>query len=519
MRVLIRLPVLVILMGLSGVAMLVPAVFAQITGDAGLARIFSASAGLVMVGAVLMGLAFAGRGDRSTRDSLLSVVVTFAALPLVLALPWVLSVPDTGWFNAWWEMVSSLTTTGATLYSADLIAPPLHLWRALVGWLGGLFVLSAAVAILAPLRLGGFEIMDTPDPRPNAAARRPHLEPQGRPHPPNHRLGRAVVMVLPVYGGLTLALWVGLSLAGDTSFVALCRAMGTLSTSGIAPAMAPVTSGIVGEVLIALFLIPALSRRFWPGSVRLRASERLRDDPELRLAAGLVLLTACALFLRHFWAAIDGGTGTAILSALRAFWGGLFNAISFLTTTGWNSIEWQGMRAWSGLTAPGLVLAGLAMMGGGVATTAGGVKLLRVYALSRHGARELERVTHPNSVGGGGEMARRLAGPGAYLAFIFFMLFALTLAVVIAAVSIHPLEFETATVLSIAVLTNTGPLAGTIPLIPATDGTAGMASAPWQGWSGLPVMTKAVLAAAMIIGRVETLAVLALMSPEFWRRR
>ena len=196
----------------------------------------------------------------------------------------------------------------------------------------------------------------------------------------------------------------------------------------------------------------------------------------------------------------------------------LFNALSYLTTTGWNSADWQGARAWSGLAAPGLILAGLAMMGGGVATTAGGVKLLRVWALARHGEREMERIVHPTSVSGGGRIARRLRREGAYLAFIFFMLFAISIAVVVTLVSIHQVEFETATILSIAALTNTGPLAGAMPLTPTFEGTAGIASAPWEGWSGLPNFTKGVLAGAMIVGRIETLAILALFSPEFWRR-
>ncbi|MFN4102601.1 MAG: TrkH family potassium uptake protein, partial [Pararhodobacter sp.] len=83
------------------------------------------------------------------------MLAVFVGLPLLLALPFAESLPDTGWFNAWWEMVSALTTTGASLYSADLLPAPLHLWRALVGWMGGFFILVAAVAILAPLRVGG----------------------------------------------------------------------------------------------------------------------------------------------------------------------------------------------------------------------------------------------------------------------------------------------------------------------------------------------------------------------------
>lgn len=98
------------------------------------------------------------------------------------------------------------------------------------------------------------------------------------------------------------------------------------------------------------------------------------------------------------------------------------------------------------------------------------------------------------------------------------MLFASSIAVTVMLLSLQQIEFDTATILSIAALTNTGPLAGAIPLTPTFQGSAGMAGAPWEGWAGLPGLTKAVLAAAMVVGRLETLAILALFSPEYWRR-
>nr|WP_318272797.1 potassium transporter TrkG [Paracoccus saliphilus] len=541
-RILQRLPLLVLLSGLVALMMLVPAAYASTTGHAAIARNFFYAALLILVFCGLIGLATqANPRPQRSRETLLTMLGVFGLLPLLLALPFAESLPDTGYFNAWWEMVSSLTTTGASLYSADLLPTPLHLWRAMSGWMGGFFILVAAIAILAPLHVGGFEIMSSPygrqeymqhlpgsaDPRRRIA----HLSDpafETRQSDAGVRLARAALAVGPLYLGLTLALWVGLLMLGDPSFLALTRAMGTLSTSGITPVIGPSSqaSGVAGEMLVFLFLIPALSRRFWPGGSQLRATESLREDPELQLAAGLVALVAALLFLRHFLGAIEVGSAgpeaPAMLrdlgNGLSALWGVTFNALSYLTTTGWNSVGWQGARAWSGLTAPGLILAGLAMMGGGIATTAGGVKLLRVYALARHGQREMERIIHPSSVSGGGRIARRLRREGAYLAFIFFMLFAMSIAAIVTLVSIHAIEFETATILSIAALTNTGPLAGAIPLTPAFEGSAGIASAPWEGWSGLPVFTKAVLAAAMILGRIETLAVLALFSPEFWRR-
>lgn len=542
MNALLRLPLFVLIAALTGLSMMIPAGYASVSDNDDLARIFFYFGLLVLVMAGLIGLATAANPHRARpRDTLLTMLAVLAGMPLVMALPFAEAMPDTGLFNAWWEMTSALTTTGASLYSADLLPMPLHLWRAMAGWMGGFFILVAATAILAPLHIGGFEIMAQPYGRreqherlPRSADpldRNPHLSAPGfqtilvHPH---YRLMRSAVTVFPVYAGLTLALWLVLLVLGDPGLVALCRSMGTLSTSGISPVLGPpgTSSGLAGEVAVFLFLIPALSRRFWPGGGELRASDKLRDDPELQMAGGLVALVALSLFARHFIGSIEGiqapdGASEMLYdlrNGLAAFWGGLFNGLSYLTTTGWNSIDWQGARAWSGLASPGLILAGLAMMGGGVATTAGGVKLLRVYALARHGQREMERIIHPSSVAGGGHVARRLRREGAYLAFIFFMLFATSIAVVVALVSIQRLEIETATILSIAALTNTGPLASAIPLTPVFEGTAGVASAPWEGWSGLPVFTKAVLAGAMIVGRMETLAVLALFSPQFWRR-
>lgn len=540
MGLMLRLPLIVILAGVGALAMVVPGLYAHAMDQHKIGSIFLGCAGLFLLLAAITGLVTADEPDGPRPGGvLLTMLGTMAVLPAMLAVPFALSLPDTGYLNAWWEMVSCLTTTGASLYSAELLAEPLHLWRATVGWLGGLFMLVAAVALLAPLRVGGFEILASPYGRNERFARLPRsadvplaatqrITVGYRPEyaDPVYRMIRNGRLVLPVYAGLTMLMWVVLLILGEPGLVALTRAMGTLSTSGISPVNGPAGqgSGVAGEVVIFLFLIPALSRRFWPGGSELSTGDNWLEDPELRMAAGVVLLVSVVLFARHFVGAIDASPAGAVGlfesldSAVSAAWGGIFNGLSYLTTTGWNSLEWQGARNWSGLSSPGLMLAGLAMMGGGVATTAGGVKLLRVYALARHSERELERVVHMNSVAGGGLMARRLRREGAYLAFIFFMLFASSIAVVVMLISIQEIEFDSATILSIAALTNTGPLAGAIPLMPTFQGSAGMAGAPWEGWAGLPAVTKAILAGAMIVGRVETLAILALFSPHYWRR-
>jgi trk system potassium uptake protein TrkH len=133
------------------------------------------------------------------------------------------------------------------------------------------------------------------------------------------------------------------------------------------------------------------------------------------------------------------------------------------------------------------------------------VKLLRVYALYRHGERELERLIHPNSIAGSGQTARRLRREGAYVAWIFFMLFALSIAVIVAALALVGIAFEPALILTLSALTTTGPLAG----IASTDPIP---------LADLAVAAKAILGIAMIVGRLELLAILVLIAPDSWRR-
>lgn len=324
---------------------------------------------------------------------------------------------------------------------------------------------------------------------------------------PSVRLVRYTLALTPIYTALTIVLWVGLVIAGERPYIALCHAMSTLSTSGISPigGLYFAASQFWGELLIFCFFIFAFSRLTFSRGLMGEAEQGLRRDPEFRVAILLTLSVTGLLFSRHFIGATDGNTQNAVMAGWQALWGTLFTVTSFLTTTGFESHYWGGARDWSGLDSPGLFLIGLALMGGGVATTAGGVKLLRIYALYRHGEREQERLLHPSSVGGGGREARRIRRQGAYISWVFFMLFAISIAVVMVLLSLTGVQFETAMVLAVAALSTTGPLAAVAAETPIS-------------YAGIPDPAKFVLAAAMVLGRLETLAIIALFNPEIWRR-
>lgn len=498
-----RIPIYVLLMGGSAFAMLVPAIHAYLLRDYSVSRAFLYSALIILVLTAMIAVASAGnREGQPARDQLLTLLGAYVGLPLILAVPFSESVPDTPFTSAWWEMISSLTTTGATLYAPERLAPSLHLWRAMVGWMGGFFVLVTAVAILAPLNLGGFEVLRDVRPRSSESG----SDHWARQRTVSERLLAHAIDLLPAYLALTLALMIGLVMAGETPLVAACHAMSVLSTSGITPlsGLDEARSGVLGEGLLMVFMTLAISRRLIPTGRRHASPGTLAEDPELRMAVLLCTAVPALLFLRHWFGALSVDDVGDVRAAFGALWGTLFTVLSFLTTTGFESAHWTTARDWSGLETPGLLLAGLAVIGGGVATTAGGVKLLRVYAIFLHGEREVERLIHPHSIGGGGLLARRLRRQGARMAWIFFMLFALSIAVTMLALSLAGLNFVQSTAFAVAALSTTGPLAGVTAAEPLS-------------WAALDGPARTILAAAMVLGRLETLAIVALLNPEFWR--
>lgn len=500
----LKLPFMVILLGVAALPMFPVAVFAKLSRENHESRVFLYCGILLLILTVLIAIATDANRRRSVLKShLLALAGAYLILPAVLAVPFYEAVKNTSYMNSYFEMLSSFTTTGATLFDdPERLSRSVHLWRATVGWFGGLFVWIIAIAILAPLNLGGFEVTAR-----GGAGRTGHYFTQiAKGATPARRLAHHAGQLTPIYVGLTAALWVFLFLAGEEPFVAFCHAMSTLSTSGISPVggLSGGSGTLIVEGLIFIFLFFSISRLTFAPETQSDSLVRLSGDPEFRMGLVCALVVPLLLFLRHWSGAFEFDDQENLQAALTALWGAVFTVLSFLSTTGFESTVWAESRNWSGLETPVLVLMGLAVTGGGVATTAGGVKLLRVFALYKHGVREMQKLIHPNSIGGHGSDARHLRRQGAYMAWIFFMLFALSVAMVMLALSLTGLDFETSMVFTISALSTTGPLATVATEIPLS-------------YADLSEAAKLILGATMILGRLETLAIIALLNPDFWR--
>jgi trk system potassium uptake protein TrkH len=405
-------------------------------------------------------------------------------------------------------MVAALTTTGGSIYR-DLAEVPdaVHLWRGLVGWFGGFLTLMAAYVILAPRRLGGFEVMaagaETFDGR-SIDLRLPSASLESR-------LNRALRTILPVYLLMTAILGLALNTLHEPGLDSAVHAMSIISTSGISTTREGIAANpsFLAEVVAAVFLVLASTRLFYSRATQVGQRFRLRTDPEIRLMGALVGLVTFALFLRHWLAVlvIEEGVDVeqSLLEGVEAFWGAAFTSLSFLTTTGFHSTAWESARDWSGMANPGLVLLALCAIGGGAATTAGGVKLIRAFAMLGHAGRELQRIAKPHSVAGAGLGSRGLRREGAMIAWAFMMLFSLAFVVTILLLTLTGMEMTEALVAATAALSNTGPAYSMI----VEEG---------RTFALLASVHHVILAGAMLLGRIETLAAFVLLHPESWTR-
>ncbi len=494
------LPLFVYLLLTTTLLMFVPAAFAAFIGDTEAARVFAFSATVLLTVSITIAIAMVNRKPKPTgRLHLITLLMAYLILPLICALPFSNLTPSISISQAYFEMMSSFTTTGASMFDDPFqISATLHLWRSIVAWFGGLVILVAAIAIMEPLNLGGFEIRSSARGVGQKTRRQDAIG-------PSQRVLRVTSSITPLYFAATLILSLALVVLGDSAFVAICHSMAIVSTSGISPigGLEHSNSGLGGEAVILCFLMLALSHRFFNREKLVMESDRA-GDAELRIAILIALFCSTVLFVFHFVGLATEDTSFTFWRAFRAWWGGLFTTISFLTTTGFMSEQWGFAKAWADLESVGLILLVLTVLGGGIATTAGGIKLLRVYVLYKHGERELARLVHPSSVAGFGSDARHVRREGAYVTWMFVMLFVLSIAGISLALSLCGLGFESAFVLAIASLSNTGPLAGAF-------------GDQIESYSQLSDNARMYLDISMIIGRMEILAVVALLNTVQWR--
>jgi trk system potassium uptake protein TrkH len=440
---------------------------------------------LTLVSGMLMWL-FTRRhkGELSIRHGYLLVVAMWTAMPAVATLPLLLVIDGLSLTDAYFETMSGLTTTGATVLTGlDNLPPAVNLWRHELNWLGGMGIIVLAVAILPLLGVGGRQLFKakTPGPMKDSA-----LTP---------RMADTARNLWLVYLGITLACIAALKLAGMNWLDAVCHAFAAMGLGGFSTHDASVgffNSPAIEAVLIVFMLIAAMNFATHFLAWREKSLAIYRRDSEGLVMLSVVMASCMmiAAFLR--WQGVYPDFWTALRHAS-------FNLVSLATDCGFASVDFN---QWP-IFAPMWMLL-LSCVTASSGSTGGGIKMVRTMILFKQAGREFLQLLHPAVVNplkvGGSLIANNIVFSVLGFIFLYFM----SVATLTFLLLLSGLDFISAFSAIIACINNAGPGLGVV--------------GPASNFGVLTDFQTWVCTFAMLLGRLEVFTVLILFTPQFWRR-
>jgi trk system potassium uptake protein TrkH len=469
-----------ILLTTLGAVMLVPALVDLAAGGANWGG-FAVSALATLFCGTTMALATWGQSGRMTiREAFLLATLAWVALAAFAALPLYLSEAGLTYTDAFFESMSGITTTGATVVTGlEAKSPGFLLWRGLLQWLGGLGIIVMAVAVLPLLQVGGMQLF------------RVEAFEAGEKAVP--RAAQFSAFLTLIYVGFTALAAAAYSLAGMNGLDAAVHAMTTIATGGYSNYDASIghfDSTAIETICIAFMMVGSLPFLLYVKASQGRAMA-LWQDTQVR---GFLLFVAGFSLLAYLSQAqasahhVDNGIREAV-----------FNVVSILTGTGYATVDYDN---WGPMAV--VLFFFLAFIGGCAGSTSCGIKIFRFQVMFEHMRVQLERLTFPNGMftpryGGRPIPARVSRSVMAFLLLFFGCFAALSLAL-----ELVGLDHLTALSAAASAIANVGPGLG--PIV----GPAG-------NYATLPDAAKWLLSFGMLIGRLELFTVLVLFTPAFWR--
>jgi trk system potassium uptake protein TrkH len=444
-----------------------------------LAMVWTASIGFVM-----WLLTRRYRSELSVRHGYLLVVTMWTAMPAFATLPLLLVIKGLSFTEAYFETMSGLTTTGATVLTGlDDLPPAINIWRHELNWLGGMGIIVLAVAILPLLGIGGRQLFkaETPGPMKDSA-----LTP---------RITETARNLWLVYLAITIACIASLKAVGMNWLDAICHAFATMGLGGFSTHDANVgyfNSPAIEFVLIVFMLLAAMNFATHFLVWREKSLKLYLKDTEAVATVALVLASCLGIAVFLWWQ----GTYPNFWTALRH---ASFNLVSIATDCGFSSVDFNRWPIFAPMWM--LFLSCITVSSG---STGGGIKMVRTLILFKQAGREFVKLLHPSAVNpmkiGGSVVPNNIVF--AVLGFIF--LYFMTVVTLTFALLISGLDFISAFSAVIACINNAGPGLGVV----GPAGNYGVLS-DFQIW---------VCTIAMLVGRLEIFTVLILFTPHFWRR-
>ena len=471
------------ILGVEAVFM-VPALLISVFGGewAAVRGFTGALAAIAVVALILRGSCRGAKAGFYAREGLVCVAIGWIVLSLLGGLPFYLSGAIPKFVDAFFEIVSGFTTTGASILpDVESLPRGLLYWRSFSHWLGGMGVLVFLLAIAPTAGNDGFtmHLLRAESPGPSVGKLVP-------------RMKKTASILYLIYIALTIINMVFLLIGGMPLFDAVCTALGTAGTGGFGirnDSMAGYSPYIQNVTTIFMFLFGVNFSCYY--LLLLKDFKSVLRDEELRLYVGLALGSAAAIAV-NIRSMYDTWEETIRHAA--------FQVATVMTTTGFATTDFD---LWPSFSKSVLLL--LMIVGACAGSTGGGIKCIRVLLLLKSLRRNIRQVIRPRKI----QVVRSnrqvvsenvLDNTNAYLAAYVVILF-----VSILAISLD--GFSTTTNISavIACFNNIGP---------------GLeAVGPTCNFGGFSTFSKLVLIFDMLAGRLEIFPILAIFSRSTWTHR
>lgn len=469
-----------LLVAVLGIAMLVPMIMDLADGN-GHWPVFAESAIItLLVGGVIAISCSNSVGEGlSIQQTFLLTTGVWLALPVFGALPFVLGATEVRFVDAFFEAMSGLTTTGSTVLTGlETLPRGLLLWRGILQWLGGIGIIVVAMVFLPELRVGGMQIFRTEG-----------FDTMGKILP---RATEIASRISVIYVALSLICALAYISAGMGAFDAVVHAMTTIATGGFAnyDASFSAFAAPVDYVACVFMILAALPFvRF----VQLSAgtARPLLRDTQIHVFLITAVVIACVI---SGWNLVHSNA-----SGEQALRFALFNAVSLMTGTGFANADYN---QWGSFAVAVLFFTGL--IGGCAGSTACSIKIFRYQLLFASIKAQLLKTRSPHGVFTPRYAGRPVGEDILNSVMSFFVFFTVTLGLLSVALAMTGLDFVTSLSGAATALANVGPGFGD------QIGPAG-------NFAGLNDTAKWLLSAAMLIGRLEIMAVYVIFTVRFWR--
>lgn len=439
-----------------------------------------------MVGSIGLGLMLWAIGRRrphelNVGDGYLIVTLFWLLLSVLGAWP-LMSGFGLSPVDALFESTSGITTTGATvIVGLDAMPHSLLFYRQQLQWFGGMGLIVLGLAVMPMLGIGGMQLYRAEAPGP---LKEEKLTP---------RLAHTARALWVIYAVLTLACAGGYWLAGMGLFDAVAHSLATVSTGGFSThdaSMGHFDSAAIEAVAVVFMLLAAINFGVhylaWLDRDPLAYLRDVEARAFLGFVVAMVLLVGLILF--------QEGAYERLPDSLRD---AAFEVVSLVTSTGFGTVDFGH---WPDFLP--LLLMYISFVGGCGGSTAGGIKVMRILLMIKQGTQEVRQLIHPHAVLPL-RLGRRIIDPRlARSVWGFFALYTLTVAVLTLGMihaGLAPLDAFSAVA---TCLNNLGPGLGEVAVT-------------FQSVSDLG---KLLGVSAMLLGRLEILTILVILSPSFWRR-